>query len=49
MRERRVERLGAEAGGAPVTLVRRVFRFPSGAGPARVEDCELGSCQAVRR
>jgi len=38
-----------EEGGTPVTIVRRVFRFPSGPGPARVEDCEIGRCRAVRR
>jgi hypothetical protein len=39
----------ADPAGAPVTLVRRVFRFPDGPGKARVEDCALGRCKAVRR
>jgi hypothetical protein len=43
------QRGGARAGGAPVTIVRRVFRFPKGPGPAQIEDCALGRCTAVRR
>lgn len=49
LRERERAAAPADPAGAPVTLVRRVFRFPDGPGEARVEDCALGRCKAVRR
>lgn len=43
------DRAGPAPGGRPIDVVRRVWRFPPGAGPPEIRDCLVARCRVVLR